>query len=296
MEPLQGNIKAPSKTFIFRAIAAIVVVVIFILWQQKFFSGKDTLIEEVSPEQKTVMKGSLLKDSNGNGIADWEEQLWGLDPTVETTNGIANKTLIEERKKQLQQKNSGPTNKTDELAQNIYVINSTLDTDNPNSQQIANNAMEKLSETIKVGEYRSQFTKKDFRIVPTTTAALTKYNTELIKKTSIADTYDNEIEIIVEATESGNTDNVSKLITIGKQYQALAASLATIPTPTGIAYLHLSLVNNFNNMGKSLIDSAKISEDPVAAISSIAAYRNYSESLQNTAEAIQNYLVRYTIE
>ena len=40
--------------------------------------------------------GNLInKDTDGDGIFDWEEPLWGLDPTKkETTPGIPDGTLV----------------------------------------------------------------------------------------------------------------------------------------------------------------------------------------------------------
>ena len=88
----------PSKKFI----ASFLVIVILVSF---FFTIKGVVVlfknskVSVNKGQTQVTVGTLVqKDSNNNGIPDWEEYLWGLNPKV---NGESNKQFILSKKKTL---------------------------------------------------------------------------------------------------------------------------------------------------------------------------------------------------
>src|SRR5690348_17285703 len=88
----------PSKQFLIRGGIATGIVALILIVQTDWFRAlfnKPPLPPTTS--DKTVGE-FIAKDSNGNGIADWEEKLWGLDPTALYTNGVPNKQIIEEKK------------------------------------------------------------------------------------------------------------------------------------------------------------------------------------------------------
>ena len=293
-----NEIQTPSKGFLVKACLAIALIAGFFFFQKTrgtipFFAAKKTELKQAAA---TAKDSSRIKDSNNNGISDWEERLWGLDPTVESTGGIPNKAIIEEKKKQLAGENGETINKTDQLAQRIYVISSALGNQGQGDQSVAESALDTLSSSIKPSQYPVKFTKRDIRIVPTSIKSLTAYKQQMEKKTSSVNASENEITIIVQATEQGNTQNIALLGPIGKQYLALAKDISTIPVPVGVARYHLALLNDINGIGRSLIETKTIADDPVAAVSSITAYRNYSNAMLNNAQAIQAYLMRYTIQ
>ena len=120
--------KYPSKKFLIRgAIAASIVATILIVqtpWFLNLFKKKEEARKEAL-SNATV--GELVgKDSNNNGIADWEERLWGLDPTKLTTNGVANKTIIEQKRKQLGGTDDTPLNENDRLARDLFMVASAV--------------------------------------------------------------------------------------------------------------------------------------------------------------------------
>jgi hypothetical protein len=79
----------PSKQFIHRviAIAIILAIVLGIYEIARYFGGKSKIL----PKSKLVVKSLTEQDANNNTIPDWEEKLWGLDPTK---NGPENKEFI----------------------------------------------------------------------------------------------------------------------------------------------------------------------------------------------------------
>jgi len=88
----------PSKKFI----AGVMVITIFIgvIWGiygiVKFFKNRANRKAETSAN--LTVSDIIQKDGNTNGIPDWEEYLWGLDPYK---NGDSNKEFINNKKKLL---------------------------------------------------------------------------------------------------------------------------------------------------------------------------------------------------
>ncbi|MCX6754124.1 MAG: hypothetical protein NTV03_03670 [Candidatus Nomurabacteria bacterium] len=93
----------PSKKF--QAIILIIIVFIALFFTVK---GIVSLIKSkklTSKEPAKITVGEVIqKDSNSNGIPDWEEYLWGLDPNK---NGPENKEFIMAKKKTLAENNGG---------------------------------------------------------------------------------------------------------------------------------------------------------------------------------------------
>ena len=91
----------PSKKFLVVVMTIVVIIILFLIIKKvipliKFKKGGP------NGEQITMTVGDLIqKDGNSNGIADWEEYLWGLDPN---TNGPENKEFILAKKNSLNKK------------------------------------------------------------------------------------------------------------------------------------------------------------------------------------------------
>jgi hypothetical protein len=88
----------PSKKFIF-VIGGAIVLVLATFTATSFFGSKGVFqsknkMVSVAGGDRTI--GDIVSlDSNGNGIPDWEEKLWGLDPKG---NGSENKKIIDDKK------------------------------------------------------------------------------------------------------------------------------------------------------------------------------------------------------
>lgn len=86
--------KMPSKKIILVAIACVVVVaLIFISSQNKNIKASETSQQnpqtEITPQiiMSETVKNSSGVDTDGDGLKDWEEVLWGTDPEKSDTNG-----------------------------------------------------------------------------------------------------------------------------------------------------------------------------------------------------------------
>lgn len=286
----------PSKQFIIRGIFAIAALAAILTIQTNWFQGLFKKEPLSTPAPEVTVNDLLTKDSNDNGIADWEEKLWGLDPTVLYTNGVPNKTLIEQKKLALGATggNQEPENETDALARELMTIATALGQEGQSDTVLAAIAT-KMADSVEISVASNYYGLKDIQAVPTTAVSLRKYYTTF---TSLATKYDNnmpEIDLVVSALENGDLSQVGVLSETQKTYESYARALIGMEVPIGIQHDHLQLTNSVHAIGLSLGYLSKVSDNAVHALAGIALYRLNDQRLVFSADNIVNYLVRYGI-
>ncbi|HVY36032.1 MAG TPA: hypothetical protein VG982_02030 [Candidatus Paceibacterota bacterium] len=288
----------PSKQFIIRGSIAIGVVVVVLTlqtsWVRGLFHKKATSTE--APAQ-TV--GDLLtKDSNGNGVPDWEEKLWGLDPTSLYTNGVPNKQIIEEKKKALgvtDQTNSEPENETDALARELFTVATALGESGDVSDTTLQAVAKKLVQSVTLGDFGKQYLLSDLHTVPTTTASLSAYYKTVQKAVASYTASTPDIEVVVNALQTGDLSQVPTLANTKTVYETFSKNLSTISVPIGIEQYHLDLVNGLSGMAVSFKYLADLADNGVNAVVGMALYRIYDDQISAATSALHDYFVRYGI-
>ena len=91
----------PSEQFIARVIIIVVIITVILGMYSLVKFIKNKISSKSGDHPATITIGSIIqKDTNNNGIPDWEEYLWGLDPNK---NGPENKEFISAKKNALTQ-------------------------------------------------------------------------------------------------------------------------------------------------------------------------------------------------
>lgn len=272
----------PSKQFVIRIITiAIIFAAIFgVVNIVKYFKNK------TSPEnQKTglAVKDILTKakDSNDNGIADWEESLWGFNPL---TNGKENKVAILLKKSELAKNN--PTNSQDTSSNNeqlskeffalIMTLNESGNLNDTSIKSVANAFGDQITPTPIADVY----TTKDQIIKNTSTSSdvntfLKSLNTLLAKHKDLG----TELSLISQGVENSDPTAYKLVGSIADSYITFSKELIKIPVPNNISSIILRMANNYEKLGESTLGLSKGSEDPIIAMKSLINYNNYNNSL-----------------
>jgi hypothetical protein len=289
----------PSKYFIIRGSIAFATIILILVFQTNWFKSlfiKNPNQENQTPTTQTV--GDLLiKDTNGNGIADWEEKLWGLDPSVLYTNGVSNKQIIEQKKKSLgiNDTNQSSLNDADLLAQQIFSISAAVGQSGQLDISTLASIGTDIGNSVKFKQISNKYSLKDIKTTTTTTASLKAYYGSVAKIINKYEENITDIDIIVAAFETGDFSNLQKLKEISSQYITLSKSLQTLTVPIGIAGEHLSLINSLHGMAMSFDYILQIEEDGISGISGIAIYKNYSLKFEESISDLNDYFVNYGI-
>lgn len=289
----------PSRQFLIRGSITVAVIALVLIFQTNWFwnlFNKKQEVQQVASSNETI--GNLLtKDTNGNTIPDWEEKLWGLDPNVLYTNGISNKQIIEQKKKDLgvTDTKESPLNETDILAQQLFSITSAISQSDQNGDGTLANVGTDLGNSVKFKQVTNRYSIENIKTTKTTTSSLNAYYNAVTK---ITGQYKSEIaatDILAPALETGDFTDLPKLKETAQQYKNFSKSLQTITVPTGIAQQHLALINGFYGMAQSFDYILQIEDNGVNALAGVAIYNNYASRVNQALTDLNDYFVNYGI-
>lgn len=286
----------PSKKFI--AILLIIIVFITLFFTIKgiviLFKNKN-ISQTKGPTQLTV--GEVIqKDSNNNGIADWEEYLWGLNPNK---NGPENKDFIAAKKKTLAENgvisipdDSKAITDNEMLSREFFATIMSLQqtgTLNDESIQSVSDAIGQKIEAIPMPDvYKSTdlVIKKDS--AEANNAYFNAYN-NLVTKYADKD-MGGELTVISQGLGSNDPQALYSARTIAQAYISFSNEFIKIPVPSSIASIHLALANNYNKTGQSIGGLTQILTDPILGMRSIINYKNYSDAMVANIEKLSEIL------
>lgn len=281
-----NNIKKylPSKKFV--SILLIIVVFIILFFGIKgiislFKNKKSTNGEQI---QMTI-GGITQKDGNYNGIADFEERLWGLDPNK---NGPENKEFILAKKKTLEQ--NGVISLTDDsetITQNEILSREFLATIMSLQQtgQLDDTAIQSVSEAVGQNivaiPIEDIYTSNMLIINNDSLSTNTTYHEALIVLITKYQNEDigSELTLIAQGLGGNDPQALYAVKTIASAYQSFGQELISIPVPKSLASIHLSLANNYEKTGQSIGGLIKVLSDPIIGMRATINYKKYNDAL-----------------
>ena len=301
----------PSKKFILIISAGVVLaVVIFMIFfmsssGENFITGDKKENSALKIENQTII--SLIQnDSDGDGIADWEEALWGTDKNKKITfNDMPDATYIENKKKELKIESSINETKlteTEKFAREFFSSYSAMKSSGQIDSDTINSFSNALGQKIVNPALIDYYKETD---VKTSTldnvATKQKYYQDMqklfesYKSAGIGD----ELGIVSNglALQSTNetTDSIeqdSKLSIIANAYQDFAKKIMEMNVPQSLVIYHLLIANSSNNTGISVANMEKIINDPIVGLSGLSQYQKYSDDLVKAVANLETALLK----
>lgn len=288
----------PSKQFIKRGAIAIGLVAVVLIVQTAWFQRLVFKREKSAVVVSETVGDIVGKDSNGNKIPDWEEKLWGLDPTTLYTNGTSNAEIIAAKKKALgitDSDSTEPTDDTDRLARELFTLTAALGQSDEVDDQTLQAISAKLAASVDIKQVSNTYTLKDIQTVQTSIPTLTSYRTSMRTIIGKYDANTPDIEVLATALQNEDQTGLPQLKASATTYQKLAKELATVKVPVGLAQDHLGIVNSFSGIATSLTYMTEINDNSIAALVGVAVYKKYSLKLNTSLVNMNNYLATYGI-
>mgnify|MGYP000241002772 CR=1 FL=1 len=291
----------PSKKFMYLlgsfAVIAIVFFLAFMLFSGKMsFSNKKEgklSVDRLSMAGLTV--SDLIKtDSDGDGVTDWEESLWGTDKNNPMSfDGITDSKYIESKKKELNiesRKEGEQLSETDIFAREFFASYVAMKASGEMDKDAINEFSNALGERLADPSIINQYGEKDLTIG---SMDKKKYYTEIktlfdkYRSTEMGD----ELSIISSGltvnSKNGNEITTQKLINIANSYKDFANKAIKIMVPESLMEHHLKVINSANNIGESIESMSKISVDPIVGLVGLSQYQKYSEEFLSEAEELE---------
>jgi hypothetical protein len=285
------NTYLPSKQFVARLIILIVIVgVVFGVYKLTVFIKNKLSSKEPT---KLLVESMVQKDSNNNGIADWEESLWGLDPT---TDGEYNKNVIIARRQALSSLQGGsasiePTTENEKLSREFFAAIMSLEQSGNLTEEAMQAVSNAIGKKIEATPIPDVYSKNSLVIKENTEAEVATYRLalkDLLVKYEDKD-IGNELTFISQGVQNNDTNAFKVAENVGLSYRSFGKELMKMAVPSMLADTHVELANNYEKTGLSIHDFAQVLSDPLVAMKGLVNYNKYSDALVASFEKLSNF-------
>ncbi len=307
----------PSKKIILAVIFFFLIVGLASLWKTERLSFKnfaktdgEKLLSIAEPNP------NLYLDSDGDGLMDWEELLWGTDPFNPDTDGDGTSDYDEIRMGRDPLK-PGPDDflPTDEVKRktNESIESDLSETDKFARMFLAQYVASKERGDYKEGDYEKllsfvlqpdkeyKFFKKtagDFKTITTSETSLKNYGntlSKIIKDGQIKYPASELVEMqkVLDGYENLNAENIRQA---SNRYLYLAEEFSKTIVPINLLINHVKMVNALFLISESVASMEFYLSDPARVMDQISLYPDSVEILSNTFKEIDDYFKNQNIK
>ncbi len=251
--------------------------------------------------ESALLQAIATKDSDGDGLSDWEEALYGTSSTVTDTfklgmadgAAVARGLIVPKATADIPIATSSPSTigsdglgdapaegtLTAAFAKTFFTLylaakqaNGGADLSESDMANVANEALNSLASVIAAApDFKSA---KDLTIQGAGAEALREFAVQaeavLMKNTSGASK--SEIFYLQDAVQNNDAEALTHMASIAKQYRDSAVGLAVLPVPAELAADHLALINAMMRVSGITTDFARVNVDPLATMLALKQY------------------------
>lgn len=285
----------PSKKFTAIILFIVVIIVAFSLIKITIKFFKNRYEEKHGPAKIEVTVGSLTqKDSNDNGIPDWEEYLWGLNPNK---NGEKNKEIINKKKEEMTASgiikiDNSKLSGNEVLSRQFFAALVTLQQTGELDENTMKSLADAASGSISNIEISDVYTLGDLKIIDDNTTSKSKYY-DSIKKLALKykDSYiGKEMTFISQGLQNKDAQALYAAKLVANSYRDFGRDLLKTEVPRSIAPLHLQIINGYEKVSESIEGLIQMINDPLTGMQSLITYKKYNDELYNNLENLSQIL------
>jgi len=284
----------PSKQFV-KTIGIALGLALLVFTIGKIFNKK-VVWENSSKEDQAKVNESedfFSKDTDGDGLKDWEEALWATDPSLKDTDGdgIDDKKYVENKRKEIDVDETyvpNSDNETEVFAKQFFTTAAVLNQSGTFNQDTVEQFSSGISQSVENFTLKDKYTLSSLKIG--------NISPEQYKK-NISDVYArigklefNELTILAYIMENPNDKyGLDELGGYLAYSDSLIKGLLSTNVPNANAGLHLSFVNNLDKIAEIMKNSAYVESDPLKVVTYLSKYDEYSDRLLKDIEFFRNY-------
>ena len=311
----------PNKKIFF---LLIFILLIFAGWF--YFSGskngqtKDVAEQEKSPLIAIVEQTSQLdKDSDADGLKDWEELLWKTDPNKADTDNDGtndNEEITLNRNPLKAGPNDKISDKEDLVAQEKAIADSRQNTmttvyarrfmeayltlknqkgelTDSDKDGLIESLMNNIKSDIKI---KDSYDISNIKIIGGQKANLEKYAREIKKilidekpiKENVVIVFNRLLKNLNDKKNAGTYESdAKKILDNGEAYKQGATKLVSIEAPDILAEYHLALINNLNGMQEAVRAMSVVANDPMKGLAGFELYRQKATVFSKSFEELK---------
>ena len=248
------------------------------------------------------------KDTDGDGIPDWEESLYGLDPTKkETTPGIPDSSalnnLIAGKGGNTGVINNGNTStapekltQTEQFSRDLFATVAATSQNGTLDQATVDQLGASLAEKIENPVVRKVFLLSDIKVISDNSAQAVKtYSDTMSRIETKYPIKESVTDILQKFVADENNLDVSALARLDLVIKPLQNTMNdTIKTnvPQSLAQLHLDAINAAERVIENLSDIELYDTDPIVAMGAISQYYQNTTSLDSAVANLKAAVIQ----
>lgn len=276
--------------------AVLFLVVIFLTKNQTIFENADPSLNQTDGliYTNTPIGELVSRDTDSDGILDWEEGLWGTDPTkVDTDDDGVNDAKEIDTLKTETVGSAGSNNannieklkltETDKFSDQFFSTVAALTQSGSLDELTIDQVSTSLAENIQKHTPKKIYTVKNIKIsTDESRGAIQAYNTKL---QALQVKYPFNADITAIILESLTIDEeidlgvLKKFDPIIAQLNSIIKEMLTISPPKSLSVLHVMVINGFQKLSENMTDMKLIDTDSIVAFSAISQYPENADLL-----------------
>jgi hypothetical protein len=270
---------------------------------------------------QALLQAYATKDSDGDGLPDWEEELYGLDPnnshsfSPNMTDGEAvarglvkpkfsisdnasDATSTIEDTDDLDGVNASAGSLTDQFSQILlsqYLSESANSNGTPSDDDISSEAEGALQSFAQTNQNQDAYSISQVKVGGTGQIAMEKYaaDAEKVFAENSLNLPSSEVDYFSDVVNKNDPIALKNLTQIAKSYTAMAPAFMEIVVPVETENAHLEIANAMYRLGADITDMTMLNTDPLRAYFGLAQYQTDAQSL---AKGMSNMGNTYSTE
>ncbi len=255
------------------------------------FSFRPSTVDAATAE--TLLKAYATKDSDSDGLPDWQETLYGTDPAnpESVRAGLTDGEAVAQGlvKPKFQSEAPAPTQASS--------IPGSLPSDDSLtaqfSQEFLKSYIDAGGQTMTATQQQAllsslvgSFTTRAQKVLDSSYTAVSIHTDasvsvlsyagsveHIIRANNVAVGSENPIDLMDRYINSGDTSARPKLVTLATKYQAITKALSVLHVPPSLASSHLLLLQSFDTLARATRATTTYENDPFATLGALATFQ-----------------------
>lgn len=287
------------------ALAVLFLLVLFLIKNTPVFKNKETYqakAQAAGLAYDATIGDLVEKDTDGDTIPDWQEPLYGLDPTTkETVPGTPDIATINKLRATqgeaaigINGQNQENLTETDKFSRELFSAVASLSENGTLSQETADQISSSLADKIKNPAPEKVFDVSDIKIInDDSVQAIKNYKDTMNNIQKKYPDKGNVLDILQrfvvdENSATVDTSVLPELDPIIKQTEDALNAILKVSVPQSLALWHLDLIN----AGEILIENEKniqlFETDPILSLGAMSKYEENINSFQSALLILVN--------
>lgn len=298
-------------------IAATLFSVVLIVGAYMFARGIESPQVAEASTETALLQAIASKDSDSDGLPDWEESLYGTDSHVADTlhlgmvdgEAVAKGLIVPKAIADIRVATSSPaivdsnglpppaaegtlTSAFTQTFFSLYVAakqaNGGAELTSSQSSALAEQAMNQLSQNSSpAADFKKQ---ADIKISGSGPEALRAFaiEAEAVLKKNTTDATMSEIEYFQLAVSGDDASARTHLVSLSKAYRDSAVGISMLSVPEELATVHLAIVNSIMRLSEIDADFARVDSDPLTAMLALQQYKQTELDGENAFATLFN--------